>query len=154
MTTITTQLADALRAMLDSYAPNRDQHPPQELIAAVRVADEALAAYDAQQPRKYPNLWDDEDCVGPLPASGHTPEPWRASDYATSGGSSGACIMVGDDTVLDLPYCEAWSSEVQDANARRIVACVNACAGIPTDKLEQLTPANVSDALRPFLYGY
>lgn len=64
------------------------------------------------------------------PAGAHTAETWRASDYACSGGSTGACVMVGDDTVLDLPYGEAWPDDVQNYRARRIAACVNACAGV------------------------
>lgn len=31
---------------------------------------------------------------------------------------------------------EPWSQEMHNANASRIVACVNACAGIPTETLK------------------
>lgn len=74
----------------------------------------------------------------------HTPEPWRVDsgkDYYTKGlhicgdadnetnGAGIAGIWDGRD---ELP------ESVQEANARRIVACVNACAGIPTVALEKL----------------
>ena len=50
----------------------------------------------------------------------HTKEPWRVSD------KSKRVVCYGHDEVV-------INSE---ANARRIVACVNACAGILTEKLE------------------
>lgn len=53
-----------------------------------------------------------------------TKEPWiveyMGSDESDVVGASGVSIICG----------------MSDANARRIVACVNACAGIPTDALD------------------
>ena len=73
--------------------------------------------------------------------AGHTAEPWAASDYATglaSGPESGACLKSGDDTILDLPFGGAYPETLQRANARRIAACINACAGLTTEYLEAL----------------
>ena len=69
----------------------------------------------------------------------HTPEPWHVVDnnwetstiYAAGGECVAECEITGEDTeetqaALEVAKC---------ANARRIVACVNACAGIPTYQL-------------------
>lgn len=72
--------------------------------------------------------------------SQHTPEPWEAvyDDYRGDICFSGegrwsinpvGCYMAANDD---------WEEAVRDectANAHRIVACVNACAGIPTEDL-------------------
>lgn len=56
----------------------------------------------------------------------HTKEPWVFGTHGQIIGSDGkgdtVCLMIGD--------------EIVEANARRIVACVNACAGISTAALE------------------
>ena len=63
----------------------------------------------------------------------HTPEPWRMHTRAV------AYITSEDHGVAD---CSCWDDSTQDtmhekeANARRIVAAINACAGIPTEDLE------------------
>ena len=66
----------------------------------------------------------------------YTKEPWRVGNYH--------CCVVSDtpidgvDSESSVEYygghciCESCT----DANADRIVACVNACAGITTDALE------------------
>lgn len=65
----------------------------------------------------------------------HTPEPWKA-EYA---GEEGRLDIVAKDT-------GPWDGDVTlamnigEANARRIVACVNACAGISTENLEDNLP--------------
>jgi hypothetical protein len=71
----------------------------------------------------------------------HTPEPWRAID--TQGIWAG-CIAAGDDDeVCDMIVPpmddDEKATEIANANARRIVACVNACVGIETETLEILT---------------
>ncbi|WP_434627561.1 hypothetical protein [Chromobacterium sp. CV08] len=58
----------------------------------------------------------------------HTKEPWK---YLTSHG--GACVVVIDATGRDLFQTLGYSDRSKHmplANARRIVACVNACAGL------------------------
>lgn len=67
----------------------------------------------------------------------HTPEPWK---HVGQGDIIGAN---NDDT------CAAYlRADIGDANARRIVACVNACAGIPTDVLEDKSILKADDDLR------
>jgi hypothetical protein len=58
----------------------------------------------------------------------HTPEPWRLEEDSYSSGFRGANdFYVGGIEAV---------AEVDKANARRIVAAVNACVGIPTEELE------------------
>lgn len=58
-------------------------------------------------------------------------------------------IMIWDGT--DAPYiAEVYEME----HAQRIVACFNACTGIPTDKLEAgANPSNLTDRLATALYN-
>lgn len=62
----------------------------------------------------------------------HTPEPWVV-------GTNFGCIHKGlpDGRRINgaLVICQG-NNDQANANARRIVACVNACAGIPTETLE------------------
>ncbi|UNY40551.1 hypothetical protein KLER11_gp82 [Pararheinheimera phage vB_PsoM_KLER1-1] len=61
----------------------------------------------------------------------HTPEPWTADgNYIRSNEGDVIAACEGDIT----PFV------IDEANARRIVACVNACDGISTDNLEQNKP--------------
>lgn len=59
----------------------------------------------------------------------HTPEPWI---------SEGSFIGIpnGKGTFYMVPL-SGINQDSREANARRIVACVNACAGIDTGHLEQ-----------------
>ena len=59
----------------------------------------------------------------------HTPEPWRAN-------AAQADIEGPDGEEVAVCYCNDDDGSDAIANARRIVACVNACAGIPTEELE------------------
>jgi hypothetical protein len=73
----------------------------------------------------------------------HTKEPWIAvgkrikQDLTIIGLSSDAGVTIGSASggSTSGPYFVENDEEVA-ANARRIVACVNACAGIATDALE------------------
>lgn len=60
----------------------------------------------------------------------HTKEPWYASDE-----DGNWRVMAADEnggyTLADM------CSDDQEANGRRIVACVNACEGISTESLER-----------------
>ena len=60
--------------------------------------------------------------------SGHSPEPWK---YSTDVGGR-VNIFVDDGRRVTL--CHA---HLRPEDARRIVACVNACAAIPTEDLEK-----------------
>lgn len=68
--------------------------------------------------------------------SNHTPEPWdvwRSGDGVLMRGTAG--IKQGG---IALTCCnENVSGRTAHANARRIVACVNACRGLATNELEQ-----------------
>jgi len=67
----------------------------------------------------------------------HTPEPWGYDNQYSAGGifkehKSGRRYAVAAALGHVMP------DGMQEANARRIVACVNACADVPTDLLETL----------------
>lgn len=80
----------------------------------------------------------------------HTPEPWRAYDLESSTPHIGTIGPAGRgwlyETVADFYHDTDDSTSVVGAiyephpnaaaNARRIVACINACAGIPIEELE------------------
>jgi len=60
----------------------------------------------------------------------HTPEPWRTHrllPYA---------VLAGDDERAQVAHCE-FVRETGPADARRLVACINACRGMKTDWLER-----------------
>ena len=59
----------------------------------------------------------------------HTPEPWVLS--------SDDFVAAESDQLNNGEYILSCFGQDQAANARRIVACVNACRGLPTDELEQ-----------------
>ena len=58
----------------------------------------------------------------------HTPEPWK--------NVKGVHVVSGEKQIARC-WVENRPVSVAHANARRIVACVNACAGIPTEVLER-----------------
>jgi len=64
----------------------------------------------------------------------HTQEPWHTFD-------NGSWTDIVDDSHRHVVTVEQNCGEpylaMSDADARRIVACVNACAGISTDVLER-----------------
>ena len=71
----------------------------------------------------------------------HTPEPWSAK-FEQSGGydcMTNAWVIPEIDAVLDRGDGRV------EADARRIVACVNACRGIPTKLLENCSHIGAVD---------
>lgn len=70
--------------------------------------------------------------------SGHTKEPWRvtADGFIASGGFVPIRTPFREGAFKAGPGRSDHSDELLDANARRIVACVNACEGIDTDLIE------------------
>lgn len=78
----------------------------------------------------------------------HTKEPWRLGklthprDYETVRETVGPhdVVVDTDDGVYVLASCNYNFPQDALANARRIVACVNACAGISTENLEDNIP--------------
>ena len=63
----------------------------------------------------------------------HTPEQWYASE------EGGIWIVMAADENGGYTLADMCCDD-QKANARRIVACVNACAGISTENLEDNKP--------------
>lgn len=76
----------------------------------------------------------------------HTKEPWRVGRlthpryFATVKETIGPhqVAVDVDEWPLVIADCNINFPEDAKANARRIVACVNACAGIPIDMLEAM----------------
>lgn len=64
--------------------------------------------------------------------SGHTPEPWLA-DFSFVCKDTEDFLL----TIVDGQH-SSYDAATKTANAYRIAACVNACAGIPTDELENV----------------
>ena len=60
----------------------------------------------------------------------HTPEPWfwDAGDHGIDSSQPYCHVYVDDETTI--------TTDISATNARRIVACVNACKGIETETLE------------------
>ena len=63
----------------------------------------------------------------------YTRGPWK-----TEGEGIHAIIRGGDATIVAVRH--RLPADVHEANARRIVACVNACEGISTENLEDNRP--------------
>lgn len=119
------KLAAALRAGLTPTGNIADM----ERIHAECVA--ALAEYDAQRAKPT------------TPAGSHTPGPWEAPSAGIYAGDV-MVATVGSREVVRAMRKAGREHEIL-SNARRIVACVNACAGIPTEVLIQ---KRLHDALR------
>ena len=73
----------------------------------------------------------------------HTPGPWRVVEKGQGWGDSWREIWAGNHAVVraDGYYSSKYDGyefgvAISEPNARRIVACVNACDGIPTEALE------------------
>lgn len=68
----------------------------------------------------------------------HTAEPWQWLDF----GAWGDQVIYGPDAKerpIATAYAERGKRLIARANAQRIVACVNACKGVPTAILEAST---------------
>jgi hypothetical protein len=74
----------------------------------------------------------------------HTPEPWRVSNYrpqrVIARDPAEGTYEHGDDKFPTLAHFES----VEDG--KRAVACVNACAGIPTELLELMGVGGIQKA--------
>lgn len=65
--------------------------------------------------------------------SEHTKEPWRTK--------TGSAWEFADSEGGDIGFCDCGTKNSRDeANARRIVACVNYCAGLSLEYLELNPP--------------
>lgn len=74
----------------------------------------------------------------------HTPEPWQFH-MAHSGYPGDSSRIIGQDrTMAHMPTPGNRKEEAEFLdNFRRIVACVNACAGIPTEDLEGVNAGEI-----------
>jgi hypothetical protein len=89
-----------------------------------------------------------------ISASLHTPEPWEHHDNGLIYGQCGeddveapfVCDVIEDSAMQAL----GMLSPVEEANARRICAAVNACKGISTEALEQGVVAELLSTLTDF----
>lgn len=79
-------------------------------------------------------------------AEQHTAEPWV---YQASTGMDGRIVtyLIGQADNI-FRRVAATLRGVGEADARRIVACVNACSGIPTARLEQRGAGSVAELVR------
>ena len=88
----------------------------------------------------------------------HTPEPWALRPAAIFEGTihshpiivradSGWRVTGIEPAGYTSANGETGLRDIVNANARRIVACVNACAGIPTESLECQTKKQLTDKL-------
>lgn len=62
----------------------------------------------------------------------HTKEPWSCNEFGY--------IYAGNPQ-----FIVGHISQDAESNARRIVACVNACAGLPIDKLDVLVGSSINE---------
>ena len=66
----------------------------------------------------------------------HTPGPWRIDDVGV-----GFEIAAGNEVVAQVQQVYGdHTHKIRRGNARRIVACVNACEGISAENLEENKP--------------
>lgn len=78
----------------------------------------------------------------------HTPEPWRLQRDCKDIYALGRHVATVDDNHSeDLPK---HISEEDQANARRIVACVNKCAGVSIDRLEAMEDGEITQMMNYF----
>lgn len=77
----------------------------------------------------------------------HTPEPWAVYDARSQSAGEGVYIRL-DNSLFMAP---GSTMPEKAANARRIVAAVNACAGIPTELLESGAVAALGNATSRWL---
>ena len=117
-------LSAALRSALDYISRHtktpRDTYGKHARIMAIGQIHNSLAAYDTARKQV---------ASGP-----HTAEPWvvgrKVGRLIYSDGIAGCAIAECDGSV------DGMDRATELANARRIVACVNACTGTDTSKLE------------------
>ena len=71
--------------------------------------------------------------------SEHTPEPWKIGDgQAPFYAWKGQILAEHEDREFILASCNQNYPDEAESNARRIVACINACRGLQTEKLEHM----------------
>lgn len=74
----------------------------------------------------------------------HTQGTWRVTGTGTIRYID---VAVGNGMVQEVATCMRTEYGDMEANARRIVACINACSHIPTDRLEMAMPGQMKSSL-------
>ena len=80
--------------------------------------------------------------AAPATSGAHTPEPWKYSEDLPHHGCR--LIHAADGYLIaDAGRITRRTGDEMDSNARRIVACVNACAGMmdPVEEIARLRAA-------------
>ena len=85
--------------------------------------------------------------------SNHTPEPWRVGRDGSVVSDTPVPGMGGSDAV-EYYGGHLIGESIIEANARRIAACVNACAGISTDRLEKAKQLELEPEAFPVWKAY
>lgn len=80
----------------------------------------------------------------------HTPEPWHIEENGYDEWTLE--IRDANRTMIAAIGFLGTYSEPNTENARRIVACVNACAGISTETLEKMDFGELAKVWADFLY--
>ena len=85
--------------------------------------------------------------------SNHTPEPWRVGRPGAVVSDTPVPEMGGSDAV-EYYGGHLIGESITEANALRIVACVNACEGISTDRLEKAKQLELEPEAFPVWKAY
>ena len=84
--------------------------------------------------------------------SEHTKEPWHVMETGFGNKAQNPVVYATGDELIYITSCEDFASMTRTdnlANARRIVACVNACEGMNTLYLENFgNKESITDYLR------
>ena len=75
----------------------------------------------------------------------HTPEPWYFNECSSDDCDCG-CVLT-DEHTNDNEHIVIPVGYVKFVDAKRIVACVNACAGITADELQTLGLGGIKQKL-------
>lgn len=80
--------------------------------------------------------------------SGHSPEPWlvnKSGDVEAADGRQIVWAHPNDDAWHRCDASCAAAMPVEQADMERIVACVNACRGLPTEMLNRVAYRHIGD---------
>lgn len=81
----------------------------------------------------------------------HTPTPWMHDETRRYKNEHGVTVCPIDANGFET-IAEVYLPDDDDADLRRIIACVNACEGIPTSLLEQGVVKAMREAVRKLLF--
>ncbi len=113
------RLLHSMASALQSIVASMGTHPPEWLRGEIDNAAALVAEFESQQPPAPPG---EDLSAGPLRVA------------ASTHGATGDMIWSGVHAIAGM------TSFARPDDARRLVACSNACAGVPTAKLEVGAP--------------